>query len=484
LAGLTLCGLLLRLYRADSGLWIDEVTSVLDSFRLPLGELISTYSGDNRHPLYSVLAHMAMAVFGESAWTARLPSILFGTASIPALYLLGREMGGSRMGLLAAALLTVSYHHVWFSQNARGYAMLAFFSILATYLLLRGLATRKAGFFVGYALAAGLGSYTHLTMVFLALGQAAVMLWLKLRRGAEDAPRWTDLATAFVGGAALTLLLYAPMLRAILRYFGEPTDMLDVSTPSWAALEILRQMRVGFGTAFAGAAAGLFLAGGAWSLFRRAPVALSLFVAPLAVTLLGAAAARGTMYPRFFFFASGFAVLFVVHGIEWIGGLVSAEPKRRARATAVLFAAIAAASVVSLRWNYRYPKQDFGGAQAFVEEHIRDGETAMVVGVTVRPLQEYLGQPWPDVRSVEDLLSARRQGAVWLVYSFPRYVASSYPGVWSLIESDSTLEARLPGTVGGGDVLVCRFSGLRSEEEPGVSGDGEAAGTGPASDRR
>ena len=95
------------------------------------------------------------------------------------------RLWGAPGGLAAAALLTVSYHHVWFSQNARGYSGLAFFAITATYLLVRGLRTGHLGFFVAYAAALGIGAYMHLTMVFLAAGQAAVVLWLLVKPAAE-----------------------------------------------------------------------------------------------------------------------------------------------------------------------------------------------------------------------------------------------------------------------------------------------------------
>ena len=42
------------------------------------------------------------------------------------MYLFGTEAANRKEGLLGAALLTFSYQHVWFSQNARGYTALLF----------------------------------------------------------------------------------------------------------------------------------------------------------------------------------------------------------------------------------------------------------------------------------------------------------------------------------------------------------------------
>ena len=82
-----------------------------------------------------MFANVFVTVLGESAWSIRLPAVLFGVASIPVLYALGERVTGTREALLACAILSVSYHHIWFSQNARGYTMLAFWTILSTFWL-------------------------------------------------------------------------------------------------------------------------------------------------------------------------------------------------------------------------------------------------------------------------------------------------------------------------------------------------------------
>jgi len=178
LVALTLAALVLRVVGSNSGLWIDEIYSLVDFFRVPLGRMVTAFPRDNHHPLYSALAHLSIGAFGEAPWSIRLPAVLFGTATIPLLYGLGRYVGSRREGLLAALLLAVSYHHVWFSQNARGYAMLAFFTVACTWALLRILegGSRRLAFV--YGASAALGAYTHLTMVFIVVGHAAVCVAL------------------------------------------------------------------------------------------------------------------------------------------------------------------------------------------------------------------------------------------------------------------------------------------------------------------
>ena len=142
MAALTFAGAILRVIGIDSGLWLDEIKSLIDSVRLPRPEILTVYPSNKQHQLCSVLAHLSMAVFGEHPWSLRFPAILIGLASISLAQLVDVLFTKRTEALLASALLRFSYHHIWFSQNARGYTTLAFWTLLATYLLIRMLTDR------------------------------------------------------------------------------------------------------------------------------------------------------------------------------------------------------------------------------------------------------------------------------------------------------------------------------------------------------
>src|SRR5262249_10083457 len=137
IGGLVVCALGLRLYDLGDGLWYDEIRTLVGYVRQPVGVIVSTFESQNQHLLYSLLARLSVAVLGESAWSLRLPAAVFGAASIWAAYWFGRLVTGRREALLAAGLLTFSYHHVWFSQNARGYSGLLCLTLVASGLFLR-----------------------------------------------------------------------------------------------------------------------------------------------------------------------------------------------------------------------------------------------------------------------------------------------------------------------------------------------------------
>ena len=66
----------------DSGLWLDELWLLVDTIRQPFEAFYTTFGSDNNHPFYSLLAWLSVHGLGESAWTLRLPALVFGVASI------------------------------------------------------------------------------------------------------------------------------------------------------------------------------------------------------------------------------------------------------------------------------------------------------------------------------------------------------------------------------------------------------------------
>lgn len=97
-----------------------------------------------RTPLYLYTAVPTVAVFGISPYGVRLPALIFGVASIWALYLLVKELFKSeKMALLAALVLTFSPWHFQYSRAGFEVTQLLFFLIMGLYLFFRGLKNGK-----------------------------------------------------------------------------------------------------------------------------------------------------------------------------------------------------------------------------------------------------------------------------------------------------------------------------------------------------
>jgi mannosyltransferase len=474
LMALTALAALLRAIGSNGGLWLDEIITLVESARRPLAQILTVFPGNNQHPLYSVLAHASIASFGEAPWSLRLPALAFGAISPAALYLFARESTSRSEALLSALLLAVSYHAVWFSQNARGYSALAFFALAASWLLVRGLRRGRAGDFVMYAVACAFGAYTHLTMAFLVAGHAAACVFrLGLPVDHASASRWRLPLLGFGLAALFSLALYAPLLIDVQRFFLHRTPPPDVATPAWAARAFVAGLQVGLGTAVFAAAAALLSLLGLASYFRQSRFLTALFVLPGLITVAAVLALRQPIFPRFLFFLSGFAVLVVVRGAFEVGARISRSPKAHGSPVSmtlpgvVLVGLMIGASAASLPYDYRYPKQDFDGAMRFVDSHRVPGEPAITAGGAIYPFAEYYRRDWTGIRSAGPLRDVRARGQrVWVVYTLSAYIEAEAPDLWRTLREECTVAQTFRGTLAGGDVTVCTLAAASPNAAP------------------
>lgn len=456
LGAVTVVAAILRAIALDSQLWFDEIFTLVDYVRKPLPQILSEY-GMNNHPLNSVLAHVTVAWFGEHAWSLRLPAVVFGVASIPAVYALATVVGSAREGLLAACLLAVSYHHVWFSQNARGYTALALCALLCSLFLLRGLRDDRLRWVIGYGVVGALGIYTHLAMAFVVL--AHLLGWLWLMAGGTDASarrNWRRPAIGFVLAGIGTLLLYAPMVLQMYVVYRTPTPLWDIATPRWALRETLHALVVGFGSWGALVSVVLF-AIGLRDCWRQKWFVVTLVVLPAALTAIGLVLLKQPIQPRFFFFLIGFGALIVARGAMRAGAWIAGAPvARRLGATAIgsaLVGAVILANVLSLGSLYRHAKQDYEGAMQYLEARRESGDAVVTAGLAVRPYRDYYGKPWARVRTAEDVQRVRATTrSVWIVYAIPHYMD---PALVAWLRRECRSPRVFPGTLAGGEVIVC-----------------------------
>ncbi len=135
---ITLIGGGLRvLYLAKNGMWLDEAFSVWLANHNVADLLQWTVRIDQHPPLYYLLLHYWIPLNGDSPYYARLLSALFGTATIPIIYLIGKRISGSVVGLAAAMFVALSPFNLYFAQETRMYTLLMFNAAVAIYALVR-----------------------------------------------------------------------------------------------------------------------------------------------------------------------------------------------------------------------------------------------------------------------------------------------------------------------------------------------------------
>jgi len=461
LGALSVLALALRIPGLNSCMWLDEVLTMVRFARPPVAQIVTSFPDQNQHMLYSLMAHASLALFGESVWALRLPSVFFGLASIWALFLLGRRLIGENQALLACALMAVSYHHIWFSQNARGYMGLLFFTILSTWLWLQAMENDRWITWVSYAVSIALGMWIHMTIVFVAGTHAFIFMVVWLRSGHEPA-RLGRAAAAYFLSATLSLQLIALALPEFLRTgVGEVSPPTEWTNPLWVVRESLRSLQIGFAGIAVVVCGGFLVLAGWIDLLRRQARAAWAMVLPgvgggALMLLIG-----HNLWPRFFFFCMGFALLITVHGameMARLTGAVAPVPSRwLPRLGYALAGLIIAASAATVPRCYALPKQDFTGAMAYVEQQRRPGDTVVVVGLAEHVYHAYYAPSWPVAQTSEELAALRSStGRTFVVYTLPIELRAVHPGIWQTLQTDFETDRVFWGTLGGGEVYVCR----------------------------
>jgi hypothetical protein len=463
LSALLLVALTLRLHQLGNGLWLDEILTYLNYASLPFGEIITTYDSQNQHFLYSLLAHASFLIFGESGWSLRLPAVLFGVSSIWALYLLGREVASSREALFSCALLTFSYHHIWFSQNARGYTGLLFWTILASWLFVRGLREGLPLLWLLYAITAALGSYTHITMIFVVIGHFLIYgVTLFVRRGDTWAEKWSIFFLGFCLAGVLTIQLYAFVLPQM---FGGTIGQGRVVTawkhPVWTLVEIVRGMQIGFKGIVPGIFALVIFAFGSWNFARSNPIVIGLMFIPALLCGLAAIGMGHHLWPRLFFFTIGFGALIVVRGTMEVGRVLLSFSRLKSIRAAALGTALCSllllVSAATIPAAY-LPKQDYLSAVSFIEERQESSDVIVTVGAAVLPYQEFYGVDWQEVEDAEGLNTIRtRAQRTWLIYTLPVHMEAMYPEIMAIIKNEFKIVRKFHGTLNGGTIFVCLY---------------------------
>lgn len=200
-------GLLLRLPSFENSLFGDELSTYFVVTGHSLGRVIYLMNGHSielNPPLFFILAWVSEKLGGDSAQSLKLVSLVAGTATIPLTYVLGRRTIGVLAGVVAAALVAFAPFMIFYSTEARPYALLVLLLVLSTLALLNALETGRLAWWIAYAALSCAAAYTHFTAVFMLVAQLG---WAMLTH--PRARRALVLANA---GAAVGFLPWLPAL--------------------------------------------------------------------------------------------------------------------------------------------------------------------------------------------------------------------------------------------------------------------------------
>jgi mannosyltransferase len=422
-------------------LWSDEIAALTHSFRKSFAAILTQPATFVSHPLYELLAHASIRAFGESPWAVRLPAAVFGTLTVPLVFLFARRVFGRAEALLAGGLLAVSMHHVFFSQDARGYTTMIFFLVAASLVLLELPGRGLRWVAPRYAPLAALAAWAIPFGVAVPVGQSAAAIaaapgWR--RRPRAPGPLGV-LGLACLTGA-LVVALYGPLLAHTVRFAASAGGGAETGegVGGAAVRELLAGLRSGLGGTAGVALLGLVLAVGAVAC-RRRPFALALLGAPVLVTTVTLQALRVTVHPRYLSIGLPLAVLVAARGLVVLANGAAGVARRVAgrdlrRLAPVALALVLLAASAPLPRYYRTPKMDLVGALRIVDRLAGPGDRVVATPLAGHVIRDAYRPGFPVVESLDDLLAVEASAGRVLVIS-------TLDGIWSHHQPD--LLARL-----------------------------------------
>ncbi len=196
-------GLLLRCWHlTDKALWLDEIWSITVA-KMPWSSLPwSLYHHDPNMGLYHAILHLWLNL-SSNEFFIRLLSALFGAATLPVVYILGKLVFDIRVGLLACLLFTINLFHIEYSQETRSYSLWVFLCTITTLLFFRYIARGKSIDWILYCFFAILSIYAHIYAFLVIAAHVGSLAFLDRRP-----PRRSLLAGLLAIGAFSLPLLF------------------------------------------------------------------------------------------------------------------------------------------------------------------------------------------------------------------------------------------------------------------------------------
>jgi hypothetical protein len=201
--------------------WLDEGISVGISSH-PLSRIPTLLRQDGSPPLYYLLLHVWMAVFGTSDEATHVLSLLFALAAIPVGFWAGSSLFGRRAGWITAVLVAVNPFIADYANETRMYTLVALLGLIAAATFLHAFVFRRRRYVPPFAASLTLLLYAHNWALFFTLGAGAALLaCIALAQPDQRRGIFLDGVLAF-GAAGLLYLPWVPTLAYQVAHTGAP----------------------------------------------------------------------------------------------------------------------------------------------------------------------------------------------------------------------------------------------------------------------
>lgn len=234
LPGSMLIAFWLRMMAASNQLWFDELCSVELASQMsgPLG-VFTEFFYDNNHYLNTFWLY----ALGPNAdgWLYRMPSVIAGVATVAAIFWALKPWGvvAQRIG---AILMTFSYVHIHYSSEARGYALLILFFVLAFACLDRFHRESESRYAILFGVFTSLAFLSHLMAIEAYMACGLWSLSFQLRQNVDRRTQISRLALCHFLPVIVGAALYLVNVRYLAVGGGPRYNGFFVAVSAWSLL--------------------------------------------------------------------------------------------------------------------------------------------------------------------------------------------------------------------------------------------------------
>ncbi len=242
LAAITLLAAALRIYHLRSqSLWVDELDEGTTA-KASLAQFFLSVRYNTAAPPLDYIGVKAMTtLLGNGTAATRSWALLMGIAAVPLTYIVGRRIFDSQaVGLAAALFLTLSGFHIFYSEEARFYAIAVAVELLNLLAFARAVSKPQAFNWLVYGATCALALYSYYFVAFLfpleGLFVVGLALWAALARAyGLRLIEALKLVAGCAAAQAIALLLFTPwIVFAFSQQLGSDYPRLPDLTPDLA----------------------------------------------------------------------------------------------------------------------------------------------------------------------------------------------------------------------------------------------------------
>lgn len=201
-------------------LWFDEAGAVgLASHSL--GSLLGAVHRAGAAPLYYLVLHVWISLFGSGERATHGLSLLLGLATVPVALWVGWSIAGRRAGIFAAVLFAFSSFLTRYAEETQPYELMVLLALLATAGLVLGFVERRRGYLWLFGACLALMLYTQGSALLYWVGAAVALVFVWRSADAGRREGFVRDGLLCFGVAAL---LFVPWLPATISQIAHATS--------------------------------------------------------------------------------------------------------------------------------------------------------------------------------------------------------------------------------------------------------------------